>query len=128
MSIPYSNDLRKKALKMIDEGMQQREVSRLLSINRSTLFRWKKRRQLEGDCNFKGYNNNQAKCKITNLVKFEDFIKNNNLTLEEYSLKLGNVKREAVRMAIKKIGYSFKKNSGYIKNEMIKLEKSIIKK
>jgi len=100
----------------------------MLDIDKSTIFRWNKSHKEGGDCNFKGYNQNQDKRKIIDLVKFEELIKNNNLTLEEYSLKLGNVKREAIRIAIKKIGYSYKKNSGYIKSETKNQEVDLKKK
>ena len=116
MAIPYSQDLRLKAINLINKGKKQVHIAKMLDIDKSTIFRWNKRYKTEGDCNFKGYNHNEDKCKINDLIAFEELIKNNNCTLEEYSLKLGNVKREAVRMAIIKIGYSYKKNSGYIKN------------
>jgi transposase len=122
MPIPYSNDLRKRVISLINKGKKQSHIAKMLDIDKSTIFRWNKSYKRNGNCNFKGYNQNQDKRKITDLVKFEELIKNNNLTLEEYSLELGNVKREAVRITIKKIGYSYKKNSGYIKNEMKRQE------
>ena len=129
MSIPYSNDLRRKALKMIDEGMQQREVSRLLSVNRSTLFRWKKRRKLEGNFDFKGYNKNKDKVKIKNISKFSKFLEDHKtLSLVDMADKFEHdVCYTTIYKLIKKLGYSYKKNSGYIKKEMKKREKNIIK-
>ncbi len=128
MPIPYSNDLRKKVISLIKKGKKQSHIAKMLDIDKSTIFRWNKSCKENGNCNFKGYNQNQDKRKITDLVKFEELIKNNNFTLEEYSLELANVKREAVRITIKKIGYSYKKNSGYIKNEMRRQEIDLKKK
>ena len=128
MPIPYSNDLRNKVISLINKGKKQSHIAKMLDIDKSTIFRWNKSHKGNGNCNFKGYNQNQDKRKITDLVKFEELIKNNNFTLEEYSLELGNVKREAVRITIKKIGYSYKKNSGYIKNEMKRQEIDLKKK
>jgi transposase len=131
MPIPYSNDLRLKALKMIEEdGLSQKEVSKLLSINRSTIFRWKKRKDIEGDCNFKGYSKNKHKIKIKDISKFVDFLeKNKSLALADMANKFeGNISYITIYRMIKRLGYSYKKNSGYIKNEMKRKEISLKKK
>ena len=129
MSIPYSNDLRYKALKMIDDGMQQKEVTKLLSINRSTLFRWQKRRDLEGNCDFKGYSKNHDRRKIRNISNFVNFLEDNKtLSLSEMSDNFSiKVSQMTIYRLIKKLGYSYKKNSGYILNEMKEEERDITK-
>jgi transposase len=43
MSIPHSNDLREKVIDLIKQGKHRSEISELLSIDRSTIFRWNKR-------------------------------------------------------------------------------------
>jgi len=43
MAIPYSNDLRKKAIDLIKKGKKQTEIAELLSIDKATIFRWNKR-------------------------------------------------------------------------------------
>lgn len=41
MAILYSEDLRKRALALIDQGKSISEVSRLLNLSRPTIYRWK---------------------------------------------------------------------------------------
>jgi len=64
MPIPYSNDLRSKAINLIKKGKKQTEVAELLSIDKATIFRWSKRAKELGNADFKGYNNNSDKIKI----------------------------------------------------------------
>lgn len=124
MSIPYSNDLRKKVINLIKQGKKKSEISKLLSINRSTIFRWCKRFEELGNANFKGYNNNQEKIKIDQNI-LEKIIKNNpSFTLFEIAKKIGNVSDVTVLNSLRRLGYSFKKSRGYIKKEMKKKGKN----
>lgn len=128
MSIPYSNDLRKKVIHLIKQGKQRSEISKLLSINRSTIFRWNKRFEEVGNVDFKGYNNNQEKIKIDQNI-LEKIVKNNpSLTLFEIAKELGNVSDVTVLNSLRRLGYSFKKSHGYIKKEMKKKDKNLYRK
>ncbi|MBA3752542.1 helix-turn-helix domain-containing protein, partial [Candidatus Dependentiae bacterium] len=40
MAIAYSEDLRKRAVALIEDGKKIEKVAKLLNIARSTLFRW----------------------------------------------------------------------------------------
>lgn len=114
---------------MIDDGISQKDVVKLLSINRSTIFRWKKRRELEGNCNFKGYNNNKDKLKIKDVSKFSKFLEDNKtLSLADMADKFEcDICYTTIYKLIKKLGYSYKKNSGYILKEMKKKDKNTTK-
>ena len=117
MAIPYSNDLRKKVINLINQGKKQTEISELLSIDKATIFRWNKRAKEFGNADFKGYHNNSDKIKIRP-ERLEKIIKSNpSLTLAEMAIKIGNVSDVTVMNCLKKAGYSFKKSHGYIKNE-----------
>ena len=125
MAIPYSNDLRKKVINLIKQGKKQTEISELLSIDKATIFRWNKRANELGNADFKGYHNNSDKIKIRP-DKLEKIIKRNpSFTLAEMAIKIGNVSDVTVMNCLKKLGYSFKKSHGYIKNEMKKRDESL---
>ncbi len=125
MSIPYSNDLRKKVINLMKQGKKKSEISELLSIDRSTIFRWQKRFKNFGNADFKGYNNNQEKIKINQNI-LEKIIKNNpSLTLLEIAKEVGNVSDVTVLNTLRRLGYSFKKSHGYIKKETKKKDKNL---
>lgn len=125
MPVPYSNDLRKKVINLIKQGKKQKEVAEILSIDKSTIFRWNKRAKELGSADFKGYNNNQDKVKI-DLKSLEKIVKDDpSLTLWEIAVKIGGVSDVAVMKNLRKIGYSFKKSHGYIKKEMKKKGRSL---
>ena len=125
MPIPYSNDLRKKAINLIKQGKKQTEIAKLLSIDKATIFRWNKRVKEIGNADFKGYHNNSDKIKIRP-EKLEQIIKNNpSATLAEMAIKIGNVSDVTVMNCLKKAGYSFKKSHGYTRSEMKKKGRSL---
>ena len=112
MPIPYSNDLRNKAIDMIDQGLEQKEVAKLLSINRTTLHRWQKRKKLEGNCNFKGYNDNQDKIKIKDTSKISDLLKDDPfITACEIASKLReDITSASISNYIKRLCLTLKKH------------------
>jgi len=127
MPIPYSNDLRNKAIDMIDQGLEQKEVAKLLSINRTTLHRWQKRKKLEGNCNFKGYNDNQDKIKIKDTSKISDLLKDDPfITASEIASKLReDITSASISNYIKRLGLTLKKTPKLIKKETKSTEKNI---
>lgn len=125
MAIPYSNDLRRKVINLIKQGKKQTEISELLSIDKATIFRWNKRAKEVGNADFKGYHDNSDKIKIRP-ERLEKIIKSNpSLTLSEMAIRVGGVSDVTVMNCLKKVGYSFKKSHGYIKNEMMKRGKNL---
>jgi transposase len=120
MPVPYSNDLRIKVINLIKQGKKQTEVSKLLQIDKSTIYRWYKAFKHTGSIKPRSYNQNQDRIKI-DLNKIEEIIiKEPSLTLWQIARKIGNVTNVTVFNAIKKLGYSFKKSHGFIKKEMKK--------
>ena len=122
MPIPYSEDLRIKVINLIKQGKKQTEISKLLQIDKSTIYRWYKVFKQTGNIKPRSYNKNQDRIKV-NLDKLEEIItKEPSLTLWQIARKMGNITNVTVLNGIKKLGYSFKKSHGYIKNEMKKKE------
>lgn len=111
MAVGYSYDLRKKAVELVEAGNRISAIARMLNIGRSALQRWvgyaRKDIDLAPKKNWqKGYGH-----KITDLEKFRKFVdENSDLTLEQLANKWGAVKRTSVQRAMKKIGYSKKKD------------------
>lgn len=128
MPIPYSNDLRKKVIDLIKQGKKRLEISELLSIDKSTIYRWYKRFKELNNVDFKGYNNNQDKIKINPSI-LEKMIKDNpSLTLAEMAKKIGNVTDITILNTLRRLGYSFKKSHGYIKKETKREDKNLSQK
>ncbi|MBM0743602.1 helix-turn-helix domain-containing protein [Phormidium sp. CLA17] len=48
--VPYSEDLRQKAIAAVERGARKSEVSRMLNISRNTLDLWPKRQEQTGTC------------------------------------------------------------------------------
>ena len=126
MSVPYSKDLRTKTVNLLEEQkMSQVQVAKLLAIDKSTIYRWYKRYKTEGSHDIRKYHDNKDKIKIdSSILKIDSSIlesiveENPSLTLCEIALKITNVTDVAVLKRLRKLGYSFKKNSGYTKKEM----------
>lgn len=127
MPVPYSNDLRQKAMNLIvKKKKSQVEVAEFLSIDKSTIFRWYKSYRKEGSCDFKGFTDNKHRIKIniTDLHKIELLLKTNPfITAKEIALKLSvKVSNNTISRNIKKLGYSLKKTPNCIENEVRKKE------
>lgn len=122
----YSNDLRKKAIKLLEKGKKQTEVAELFEIDKATIYRWNKRYKTTGIIAAKDYNRTGNRKKISNLSKFKKFLeKNNGLSLKEMAYKWRGVSHMCISNNLKKLGYSYKKNSGYILSGMKKKEHNI---
>ena len=120
MPIPYSNDLRSRAINLlINKKKSQQHVADIFSVTQATISRWLASYKDQGHCNFKGYNNNKDKIKINNPNKIRDLIeKNPFITSNEIARKLGlSVTDVTILNYIKKLGFTFKKTQGFIKKE-----------
>ena len=135
MPKPYDYDLRKRTINLINSGRKRKLVSQLLNISIPTIDRWigiyKETKDIKSKNNIKTGRKNIIK----DIIKFTEFIENNKLfTLHDMannynnSNSNSNISFMTISRNLKKLGYSFKKNSGYILNETTKLEKSTIKK
>ncbi len=122
----YSNDLRQKAIKLLEKGKKQTEVAELFGIDKATIYRWNKRYKTTGIVLAKDYNRTGNRKKIHDLPKFRKFIKEHGqLSLKEMAYKWQGVSHTCISNSLKKLGYSYKKNSGYTKKEMKRKEKDI---
>lgn len=118
MPIPYSNDLRSRAIDLLlNKKKSQQKVAEIFLVTQATISRWLKSYKVYGHCNFKGYNQNKDKIKISNTDKIKKLIEKNpfitsNQIARELSLDVSDV---TILNYIKKLGFTFKKTQGFIK-------------
>ena len=77
MAISYSEDLRIRALNLLAQGYSFSQVSRMLSISRWTLYRWKKEWDLTGSTQPKKSVPPPQPSKIKDWDKLKKFIDDN---------------------------------------------------
>lgn len=123
MPAAYSYDLRKKAIQALDEGESKTAVAKRFKIGRVTLYKWEKRRKETGDFQSKKLGNRGYNHKITDWNAFAEFIKKyGDKTQSEVAKLWGNISRQTIHRALKKIGFTRKKRLMDIKKEMKKNE------
>ena len=117
MPKPYSSDIRKRVAKYLSKKSKYKNIAKRLDISVSTVKRYAK--IYKKDKSIKSLERKISSRKIKNLEELEAFVKNNNhLSLSDMANKWKNISAEGLRKAIKnKLGYSFKKSLGYIRNE-----------
>lgn len=129
MAIAYSEDLRKKAMNLVDAGSKVADVAKMLDISEVSLYRWKKQRDIQGSLApkkdwRKGYGH-----KISDLEKFRKFAEENQgLTAVEMATKWGNITPKTIRKFLHRIGFSQKKRLMVTKNGVKKNVEYIWKK
>lgn len=111
MAKAYSNDLRDRVLKAISEGEKTSTVSKMFKVCLKTIYNWKTLKNKTGSFEAKtGYQKGHSH-KIKNLEEFKGYIeKNPNQILEEIADSLGSMSSTTVHRALKKIGFTRKKN------------------
>jgi transposase len=123
----YSNDLRSKVIELLKSGKKQTEVSKLLNLSRSSIARWHSRYIKTGTANYIINKKSLESNKINDLDKFKEFIdSNSDKSLLELQHLWTNYKGNNRKVTygtlyyviVNKLGYTFKKNLGYIKKEM----------
>lgn len=120
MPIPYSNDLRSRAIDLLlNEKKSQQKVAEIFSVTQATISRWLTSYRIYGNCNFKGYNQNKDKIKIDDPDKIKKLIqKDPFITSSQIARKLSlDVSDVTILNYIKKLGFTFKKTQGFIKKE-----------
>ena len=111
MAIAYSKDLRQRALNLISSGMTITVVSRLLTISRPTLYKWKKQLETTGSMMPKKSVPPPQPSKIKDWQKFQTFIDNNgDKSQKELAELWGGVSHDTISRGLKKLGYTRKKN------------------
>ena len=106
----YSEDLRKKALESMSKGTPLKRVSQILFIAKSTLRSWRKRQRETGSCSAIT-NNWGTKPLIQDLEKFKKFVQEKpDRTQVEMAKEWGGVSESTIARALKRIGFTNKKN------------------
>lgn len=126
MAIAYSQDLRERALSLIEKGMSISGVSRFLNISRPTLYKWKYQRQATGSTSPSINTPPPQPAKIRDWQKFSEFVDSHgDKTQEEMAMLWGNCSRHTISRGLKKIGYTRKKKLKLTKNVVKKREMSL---
>lgn len=111
MARAYPNELRTRALELIDKVKSISKVKELLNISRQTLYKWQDKQKQEGGVEAKvGYQKGHSK-KITNMKEFKELIDNNaDKSLKELARISNKWSATTIWRGIKALGYSYKKN------------------
>ena len=121
MTTPYSYDLRQKVIQAIQQdGLKKSEASSLFRISRNTIDLWLKRQAETGDFQAKPNNPPGNGHKITDWVKFHDFVKahGDKTQAEMAELWEGEISARTISRALQKIGFTRKKRRMVTGNEM----------
>lgn len=123
--MPYSVDLRERAVKAVHEGMTKTTVCKIFTIARQTLYSWLSLEKSQGDLKpqtgfQKGHSHG-----IKNLDEFREFVKLHADYTQEEMAKNYNVGSSTIGRAMKKIGYSRKKRVLLTQKEVKKNERPI---
>ena len=106
MAQTYSYDLREKALRLVDQKMGAQKVARLFSVSRSSIFLWKKRREVEGSTALRKDWRKGYRTAVKDLEAFKAFVdKNKGLTAQKMAEMWGTTLK-TMRKWLKRIGYS----------------------
>lgn len=109
MPVIYSSDLRRKALESMEKGTPLQRVSRILLIAESTLRAWRKKFRETASLSPNTSNWGRPPL-IKDLEKFQKFVEEKpDRTQAEMAYELG-VSPTTVGRALKKIGFTYKKN------------------
>ena len=110
MAIAYSQDLRERAINLIESGMSISDVSRLLDISRPTLYKWQRQLETTGSTAPQVPGPPTWLSKIKDWKKFQEFVEQHaEKTQEEMAILWGNCSRHTISRGLKKIGYTRKK-------------------
>ena len=115
---PYSQDLRERALNLINNGMSINRVSRLLKISRPTLHKWQKLYLTTGSCTPKITVPPPQPSTIKDMEEFKKFVETNcDKTQKEMAAKWGNCSRFAISRNLKKLGFTREKELWISRNK-----------
>ena len=112
----YPVELRIRVVNAADTGISKKDICKLFDIGRATLYRWLSLRSVHGTLNPKeGYQRGHSH-KISNLSEFQRFVDSNADKSQNEMANLLGVGRKTVGRAMKRIGYTRKKNKKYTKS------------
>jgi transposase len=113
MGKPYSYDFRQKVIQAIElNGLTKSEASALFNISRNTINLWFQRKAKTGDIKAKFRQASNKNQKITDWEKFRAFvaIHGDKTQAEMAQLWDGEISDRTISRALKKIGFTRKKN------------------
>ncbi|MDG2992098.1 IS630 family transposase, partial [Candidatus Synechococcus calcipolaris G9] len=115
MPLPYSLDLRHKALRAIDQGEKKTQVCRLFNISRNTLDLWLKRRQQTGSVAPNTHYRRGPAPKVNDLDAFGTFAQEHgHLTQQQMAERWPEaISNRTIGKALKRIQFTRKKTYGY---------------
>ena len=126
MPNPYSEDLRIRAITLVQEGASVINTAELLKIGQATLYVWLARKRNEGTIEARKNWRQGHSQKIKDTKAFEKFVDNNSgLTAIQMAVKWGDITPKTIRLWLHKIGYSRKKRLTVTRNVMKKSGKYI---
>jgi len=115
MANAYSQDLRERALKLIDSGQGITEVSRLLDISRPTLYKWQHKLKTTGSTVPSKNTPPPQASNITDWLKFKEFVEQHgDKTQLKMSELWGKGSRHTISRGLKKLGITRKKKLTHI--------------
>lgn len=119
---PYSYDLRQKVMDVLDSGVSPSIVAARFQIAKRTVYGWKKRRKETGDFRSKKLGNVGYGHKITDWKAFTQFAESHGHMTQADMAEAwdGEISRQTISRALKKIGFTRKKRHMAIKNGMKK--------
>ena len=110
MALAYSQDLRQRAVNLINSGLSITEVSRLLNISRPTLYKWQHKLQTTGST---APATNAPPPQVSNIKdweQFKEFVElHGDKTQQKMSELWGKGSRHTISRGLKKLGYTRKK-------------------
>ena len=110
MPAPYSLDLRKRAINLLEKNTSIKKVSKILEISPSTLRLWIKTKEKYNSIEAKtGYQKGHSHKVINEEAFLNEIHKNPSITLEELG-KIFGCSQSSTHRFTKKIGLSYKKN------------------
>ena len=113
---PYPIELRTRAVDALNSGMLIEDASVIFKVSVATLYRWLGKLKTTGCLKPKsGYQKGHSH-KIKDLEAFEQFVKENSDKTQTEMANLLGVKQGRISTAMRKIGYTRKKNKKYTKS------------
>lgn len=127
MPAAYSYDLRKKAMEALDSGAGLSEVAMRFHIGKTTIYEWQQRQKETGDFQSKKPGSVGYGHKITDWEAFKLFAERygHHTQSEMAELWEGDISRQTISRALKKINFTRKKRHMAIKNEMKRKEQPL---
>lgn len=112
MPVPYTYDLRKKAINAVKRGEKKIIICRLIGISRNTLNLWLQREKETGDFRAIAERPIRKNRKIQDLEKFRQFVKQHQDKTQQQIADLWgeNITQQNVSDGIKKLDITRKKN------------------